>query len=241
MRTIGSLAHATRALAVSFVAVALLVAQTVAQRVPSPRTPRPRHRRGPLPPDYTSSGLLDELVESSTASRCSRSARLVRPGDVIAAINRPRTMRARAPQADQRPARARQGGDDATAHALAQRAGPRSGSRRAARDRAIAAQNIIGSRIAVRRQRPAHAQEPGPVVTLICPANPDGLELVARAYMATRRVGRLPVLYQRYIATTTTAITTCQPARCGGDAARSIRSGIRRSATTTTRARRAAR
>ncbi|MCC6785496.1 MAG: peptidase [Planctomycetes bacterium] len=37
------------------------------------------------------------------------------------------------------------------------------------------------------------------VVLLVCPANPDGMELVANGYRATGRVGLLPVLYQRYI------------------------------------------
>lgn len=37
------------------------------------------------------------------------------------------------------------------------------------------------------------------VILLVCPANPDGMELIAKAYMATRRVGGIPVLYQRYI------------------------------------------
>jgi hypothetical protein len=36
------------------------------------------------------------------------------------------------------------------------------------------------------------------VVLLVCPANPDGMELVASAYAATGVVGRLPILYQRY-------------------------------------------
>ncbi|MCC7065628.1 MAG: peptidase [Planctomycetes bacterium] len=36
------------------------------------------------------------------------------------------------------------------------------------------------------------------VVLLVCPVNPDGLELVANAYRATRSM-TLPVLYQRYI------------------------------------------
>ncbi len=36
------------------------------------------------------------------------------------------------------------------------------------------------------------------VVLLVCPANPDGMDMVARAYMSTGRVGGLPVLYQRY-------------------------------------------
>ncbi|MEM7199519.1 MAG: M14 metallopeptidase family protein [Planctomycetota bacterium] len=37
------------------------------------------------------------------------------------------------------------------------------------------------------------------VVLLVCPANPDGMELIANAYMATQRVGDIPVLYQRYV------------------------------------------
>ncbi|MEZ5966821.1 MAG: M14 family metallopeptidase [Planctomycetota bacterium] len=36
------------------------------------------------------------------------------------------------------------------------------------------------------------------VVLLACPVNPDGMEMVARAYAAAGRVGNLPVLYQRY-------------------------------------------
>ncbi len=37
------------------------------------------------------------------------------------------------------------------------------------------------------------------VILLVCPANPDGMEMVAKGYMATGKVGRLPVLYQRYV------------------------------------------
>ncbi|MGE0143650.1 MAG: M14 metallopeptidase family protein [Planctomycetota bacterium] len=37
------------------------------------------------------------------------------------------------------------------------------------------------------------------VVVVVCPANPDGMELIAKGYRATKRVGLLPVLYQRYI------------------------------------------
>lgn len=37
------------------------------------------------------------------------------------------------------------------------------------------------------------------VILLVVPANPDGMEMVANGYMATKRVGSLPVLYQRYI------------------------------------------
>ncbi len=37
------------------------------------------------------------------------------------------------------------------------------------------------------------------VILLVCPANPDGMEMVANAYMATGKVGGLPVLYQRYV------------------------------------------
>jgi hypothetical protein len=37
------------------------------------------------------------------------------------------------------------------------------------------------------------------VVLLVCPANPDGMELIADAYMATGRVGGIPVLYQKYV------------------------------------------
>lgn len=37
------------------------------------------------------------------------------------------------------------------------------------------------------------------VILLVCPANPDGMEMVANAYMANKKVGRLPVLYQRYV------------------------------------------
>ncbi len=36
------------------------------------------------------------------------------------------------------------------------------------------------------------------VVVLVCPTNPDGMEMVSRAYRATGRVGGLPVLYQKY-------------------------------------------
>ena len=37
------------------------------------------------------------------------------------------------------------------------------------------------------------------VILLVCPVNPDGLEMIANAYMATGRVGGIPVLYQRYV------------------------------------------
>ncbi|MCC6672313.1 MAG: peptidase [Planctomycetes bacterium] len=37
------------------------------------------------------------------------------------------------------------------------------------------------------------------VIVLVTPANPDGMEMVARGYMATKRVGGLPVLYQRWM------------------------------------------
>jgi hypothetical protein len=37
------------------------------------------------------------------------------------------------------------------------------------------------------------------VILLVCPANPDGMEMVSNGYMATGRVGNLPVLYQKYI------------------------------------------
>lgn len=37
------------------------------------------------------------------------------------------------------------------------------------------------------------------VVLVVIPANPDGLEMIASAYMASQRVGSIPVLYQRYI------------------------------------------
>lgn len=37
------------------------------------------------------------------------------------------------------------------------------------------------------------------VICLVTPANPDGMEMIAKAYMATGRVGGLPVLYQKYI------------------------------------------
>lgn len=36
------------------------------------------------------------------------------------------------------------------------------------------------------------------VVLLVVPANPDGMEMIANAYMATQRIS-LPVLYQRYV------------------------------------------
>jgi Zinc carboxypeptidase len=36
------------------------------------------------------------------------------------------------------------------------------------------------------------------VVLLACPVNPDGMEMVARGYMASGKVGSIPVLYQRY-------------------------------------------
>lgn len=36
------------------------------------------------------------------------------------------------------------------------------------------------------------------VILLACPVNPDGMEMVARGYMASGRVGNLPVLYQKY-------------------------------------------
>lgn len=37
------------------------------------------------------------------------------------------------------------------------------------------------------------------VVLLVCPANPDGMQLIARGYRATGRVGQIPVLYQKYL------------------------------------------
>jgi hypothetical protein len=37
------------------------------------------------------------------------------------------------------------------------------------------------------------------VILLVCPANPDGMEMIANAYMATRKVGSIPVLYQRWV------------------------------------------
>lgn len=37
------------------------------------------------------------------------------------------------------------------------------------------------------------------VVLVVVPANPDGMEMIANVYMATGRVGSLPVLYQKYI------------------------------------------
>ncbi|MDP6929507.1 MAG: M14 family metallopeptidase [Planctomycetota bacterium] len=64
----------------------------------------------------------------------------------------------------------------------------------------VAAQNII--ELAYRmcsRDDPEVRNILDKVILLVCPANPDGMELVANAYMATRRVGGLPVLYQRYV------------------------------------------
>ena len=37
------------------------------------------------------------------------------------------------------------------------------------------------------------------VITLVCPANPDGMEMIARAYRVTKKVGGIPVLYQRWM------------------------------------------
>ncbi|MBK9386925.1 MAG: peptidase [Planctomycetes bacterium] len=37
------------------------------------------------------------------------------------------------------------------------------------------------------------------VILLVCPANPDGMQLISRGYRATGRVGQIPVLYQKYL------------------------------------------
>ncbi|MHC4897144.1 MAG: M14 family metallopeptidase [Planctomycetota bacterium] len=64
----------------------------------------------------------------------------------------------------------------------------------------VAAQNIIELvyRMVSREDQEARNIRDN-VILLVCPANPDGMEMVANAYMATRKVGRIPVLYQRYI------------------------------------------
>jgi len=64
----------------------------------------------------------------------------------------------------------------------------------------VAAQNIIelAYRMVSREDEEARNIRDN-VILLVCPANPDGMEMIANAYMATRKVGRIPVLYQRYI------------------------------------------
>lgn len=65
---------------------------------------------------------------------------------------------------------------------------------------AVAAQNILELvwRM-VSRDDPEVRRILENVILLVCPANPDGMEMIAKAYMATRRVGGIPVLYQRYV------------------------------------------
>ncbi|MEE9126582.1 MAG: M14 family metallopeptidase, partial [Planctomycetota bacterium] len=64
----------------------------------------------------------------------------------------------------------------------------------------VAAQNIIELVYRMVSRDDAEARNiRDNVILLVCPANPDGMEMIANAYMATRRVGRIPVLYQRYI------------------------------------------
>lgn len=64
---------------------------------------------------------------------------------------------------------------------------------------AIAGQNVLELvwRM-VSRDDPETRRILDEVVLLACPVNPDGMEMVARTYMAAGRVGNLPVLYQRY-------------------------------------------
>ena len=64
----------------------------------------------------------------------------------------------------------------------------------------VAAQNIIElvHRMVSREDEEARRIRDN-VILLVCPANPDGMEMIANAYMATRRVGQIPILYQRYI------------------------------------------
>jgi hypothetical protein len=64
----------------------------------------------------------------------------------------------------------------------------------------VAAQNIIELTYRMCSRNDAETRRIlDNVILLVCPANPDGMEMVANAYMATGRVGGLPVLYQRYV------------------------------------------
>ncbi len=64
----------------------------------------------------------------------------------------------------------------------------------------VAAQNIIELTYRMTSRDDAEVREIlDNVILLVCPANPDGLEMIAKAYMATKKVGGLPVLYQKYI------------------------------------------
>ena len=65
---------------------------------------------------------------------------------------------------------------------------------------AVAGQNILELVWRLVAQEDAETQRiRANVITLVCPVNPDGMEMVARAYRATGKVGGLPVLYQRWI------------------------------------------
>lgn len=64
----------------------------------------------------------------------------------------------------------------------------------------VAAQNILELVYRMTSQNDAETRRIlDNVILLVCPANPDGMEMIANAYMATKRVGSIPVLYQRYI------------------------------------------
>lgn len=64
----------------------------------------------------------------------------------------------------------------------------------------VAAQNILELAYRLTSKNDAETRRIlDEVICLITPANPDGMEMIANAYMATGRVGGLPVLYQRYI------------------------------------------
>ena len=64
----------------------------------------------------------------------------------------------------------------------------------------VAAQNIIELVFQMTSRSDGETKEIlDNVILLVTPANPDGMEMVAKGYMATGTVGRLPVLYQRYI------------------------------------------
>ncbi len=64
----------------------------------------------------------------------------------------------------------------------------------------VAAQNIIELVYRMNAQTDAETRNIlDNVILLVTPANPDGMEMIANGYMATKRVGSLPVLYQRYI------------------------------------------
>lgn len=121
---------------------------------------------------------------------------------LMAVISAPANLRERERyrQISVRLCRAR-GLDDATAKALAEQgksviwidAGMHA-------TESVAAQNIIELVWRMVSRQDAETREIlENVILLVCPANPDGMEMIAKGYMATGTVGRLPVLYQRYV------------------------------------------